>query len=100
VAQLRDLQQSSGTLLHINVPGGAPAGVEVARLGKRVYRDELSLLGTDDGGRRQYRIYGEADYERDEVGTDLAAVARGKIAVTPLHFGLPYRGELGGTGTP
>jgi 5'-nucleotidase len=94
VAELRDLPLSSGTLLNINVPGGAPAGVEVARLGKRVYRDELSLLGTDDGGRRQYRIYGEADYERDEVGTDLAAVARGKIAVTPIHFDLTYGGDI------
>ncbi len=28
-------------------------------------------------GRKQYRIYGDASYERDETGTDLAAVARG-----------------------
>ena len=88
VSELRELPLSAGTLLNINVPAGEPAGVEVARLGKRVYRDELSLLGTDDGGRRQYRIYGEADYERDESGTDLAALARGLIAVTPIHFDL------------
>ena len=66
----------------------------MARLGKRVYRDELSLLGTDDGGRRQYRIYGEADYERDETGTDLAAVAAGLIAVTPIHFDLTYGKDI------
>jgi 5'-nucleotidase len=35
-----------------------------------------------------YRIYGEASYETDETGTDLAAVAAGKIAVTPIHFDL------------
>ena len=94
VSELRDLPLSAGTLLNINVPGGAPRGVEVARLGKRVYRDELSLLGTDDGGRRQYRIYGEADYERDETGTDLAAVAAGLIAVTPIHFDLTYGNDI------
>jgi 5'-nucleotidase len=94
VSGLRELPLTAGTLLNINVPGGAPTGVEVARLGKRVYRDELSLLRTEDGGRRQFRIYGEADYERDEVGTDLAAVARGLIAVTPIHFDLTYGDDI------
>jgi 5'-nucleotidase len=89
VSELRELPLPTGTLLNINVPGVTPTGVEVARLGKRVYRDELSLLG-EDGGRRQYRIYGDADFERNETGTDLAAVAHGLIAVTPIHFDLTY----------
>ena len=89
VAELRELPLPPGTLLNINVPGVTPTGVQVARLGKRVYRDELSLLGEDDG-RRQYRIYGDADFERGETGTDLAAVALGLIAVTPIHFDLTY----------
>jgi 5'-nucleotidase len=75
----------------VNVPGAVPVGVEVARLGKRIYRDELSLVDEGDGGRRQYRIYGYASYERDETGTDLAAVAQSKIAVTPVHFDLTDR---------
>jgi 5'-nucleotidase len=83
-----------GTLLNINVPGGDPDGVEVARLGKRVYRDELSLVDEETGGRRLYRIYGDASFERDETGTDLAAVANGKIAVTPIHFDLTDRDGL------
>ena len=37
---------------------------------------------------RLYRIYGDASFERDETGTDLAAVAHGRIAVTPIHFDL------------
>ena len=45
MAELRELPLPAGTLLNINVPGSAADGVEVARLGKRVYRDELSLLG-------------------------------------------------------
>jgi 5'-nucleotidase len=71
--------------------------VSVARLGKRVYRDELALVDEDathPQGRRLYRIYGDASYLRDETGTDLAAVAAGQIAVTPIHFDLTDRDGL------
>jgi 5'-nucleotidase len=88
VAELEEVPLPSGTLLNINVPGRVPSGVEVARLGKRVYRDELSLVDQASGGRRLYRIYGDAIYEHNETGTDLAAIAEGKIAVTPIHFDL------------
>lgn len=88
VAQLESAPLPTGTLLNINVPGADPDGVEVARLGKRIYRDELALVDEGSGGRRLYRIYGDASFERDETGTDLAAVAQGKIAVTPIHFDL------------
>ena len=67
----------AGTLLNINVPAGEIEGVEVARLGKRIYRDEL-VLTTRRRGRKRYRIYGDApDYDHEE-GTDLAAVAAGR----------------------
>jgi 5'/3'-nucleotidase len=97
VAELESVPLPTGTLLNINVPGAAPAGVAVARLGKRVYRDELSLIDEDPShprGRRLYRIYGDASFERDETGTDLAAVAAGEIAVTPIHFDLTDRDGL------
>jgi 5'-nucleotidase len=88
VTELEDVPLPSGTLLNINVPGGEPRGVEVARLGKRVYRDELTLVDQGSGGRRLYRIYGEALWGSGDAGTDLAAVADGRIAVTPIHFDL------------
>src|SRR6201985_1418449 len=44
VAELQNVPLPEGTLLNINAPGAAPSGVAVARLGKRVYRDELSLI--------------------------------------------------------
>jgi 5'-nucleotidase len=88
VQELDRVPLPPATLLNINVPGGPPAGVEVARLGKRVYRDELALVEEGAAGRRLYRIYGEAGYAREETGTDLAAIAGGRIAVTPLHFDL------------
>jgi 5'-nucleotidase len=94
VAELNSVPLPGGTLLNINVPGSEPSGVEVAKLGKRIYRDELALVDEDldpDRPRRRYRIYGDASYERDETGTDLAAVAQGKVAVTPIHFDLTDR---------
>jgi 5'-nucleotidase len=93
VAELERLPLPDGTLLNVNVPGGRPTGVEVARLGKRVYRDELTLMDESDG-RRQYRIYGDASHETGETGTDLSAMADGKIAVTPVHFDLTDREGL------
>lgn len=87
VAELEDVPYPPGTLLNVNVPAGEPSGVEVTRLGKRIYRDELKL-SEEEGGRRRYWIYGADPGFHDEPGTDLAAVAAGRIAVTPIHFDL------------
>src|SRR3954447_16258825 len=87
VDQLDDVPLPAGTLLNVNVPAGEIAGVEVARLGKRIYQDRLDLID-EDSGRRLYRVYGDAPLHDDEPGTDLSAVAHGRIAVTPLHFDL------------
>jgi 5'-nucleotidase len=87
VDRLDDVPLPPGTLLNVNVPAGRPDGVEVARLGKRHYRDELMLVEQEDG-RRRFRIYGDSPVHHDEPGTDLSAVADGRIAVTPLHFDL------------
>ena len=82
------------TLLNVNCPAGEPAGIELARLGKRLYDDELKLVEEDDSGRRRYQIYGFEPSFEDEPGTDLAAVARGRVAITPIHFDLTDHGEL------
>jgi 5'-nucleotidase len=89
VEEIEDVPLPEGTLLNINVPAGGTelTGVEVARLGKRIYRDELSLM-QEEGGRRLYRIYGPAPDNTDEEGTDLYAVSQGRIAITPLSFDL------------
>jgi 5'-nucleotidase len=87
VDRLDEVPLPPGTLLNVNVPGSHPEGVEVTRLGKRIYRDELKL-NAEDGARRQYWIYGTDHGFEDAEGTDLAAVAAGRIAVTPLHFDL------------
>ena len=79
-----------GTLLNINCPAGEVHGIELTGLGKRLYDDELKLV-EQEGGRRRYQIYGFEPSFEDEPGTDLAAVARGRIALTPIHFDLTDR---------
>ncbi len=87
VDRLDDVPLPVGTLLNINVPTGEIGGVEVTRLGKRIYQDRLDLID-EDTGRKRYRVYGDSPVHDDEPGTDLAAVSAGNIAVTPLHFDL------------
>jgi 5'-nucleotidase len=84
----------AGTLVNINCPAGEPEGIEVTRLGKRLYDDELRLVEEGDRGRKRYNIYGFEPSFEDEEGTDLAAIARGRIAITPIHFDLTDHGEL------
>ena len=45
VAELEAVPLAAGTLLNVNVPGGEPDGVEVTRLGKRIYEDVLRAAG-------------------------------------------------------
>jgi 5'-nucleotidase len=87
VEEIDDFPMAPGTLLNVNCPAGDADGVEVTRLGKRIYRDQLELTDEQDD-RRRYWIYGADPGFEDEQGTDLAAVAAGRIAVTPLHFDL------------
>ncbi len=93
VERIEDVPLPARTLLNINVPAGEPDGVEVTSLGKRIYRDELKLEHEEDH-RRRYWIYGSDPGFHDEPGTDLAAVAAGRVAVTPIHFDLTDRSSL------
>ena len=90
VADLDARPMPPDTLLNVNVPGCVPEGVTVARLGKRIYRDELSLVEEGEPGRRLYRIYGEATDHDGQLDTDISAVEHHRIAVTPLHFDLTH----------
>src|SRR5881227_4417825 len=49
VERIEDVPLPARTLLNINVPAGAPGGVEVTSLGKRIYRDELKLESEEAG---------------------------------------------------
>jgi 5'-nucleotidase len=78
-----------GVVVNVNAPAGAVAGVRIAPLGRRRYRPQLRPTGSDDGGRRHYRLYADGPLTLEgDPGTDIAAVAAGYIAVTPLRFDL------------
>jgi 5'-nucleotidase len=93
VQRIEDVPLPATTLLNVNVPAGDPTGVEVTSLGKRIYEDELKLEREEEH-RRRYWVYGSNPGFHDEPGTDLAAVAAGRIAVTPIHFDLTDRQGL------
>src|SRR3977135_1077403 len=93
VERIDEVPLPARTLLNVNVPAGPPVGVEVTSLGKRIYRDELKGESEEEG-RRRYWIYGSDPGFEDEPGTDLAAVAAGRVAVTPIHFDLTDRPSL------
>jgi 5'-nucleotidase len=76
------------TLLNVNVPPlprERIAGVEVTRLGKRTYRDQL-IERLDPYGNPYYWVGGPAVNEDAEPGTDVAAMRAGKISITPIHL--------------
>ena len=77
------------TLLNVNVPDLPEElikGVEITRLGTRVYRDVL-VEREDPRGRKYYWIGGEPPTGvMDEDGTDVSALARGYISITPIDL--------------
>ena len=95
VRRLTEEPMPAETLINVNCPAGEPTGIEVTRLGKRIYNDVLKLVDEEsDSRRRRYEIYGwQPGYEEID-GTDLYAIARKRIAVTPIHFDLTDHGGI------
>lgn len=84
---IRNPPAADGLLININVPGTEPEGIDVTRLGKRLYRSELEKVKREvEDGRVSYRIYGYEPGLDDEPGTDIGAVARDRVSFTPLRL--------------
>jgi 5'-nucleotidase len=82
-----------GELININVPALKEAdceGVEVTRMGKRVYQDEL-IERLDPRGIPYYWIGGPPPSGLSEPGTDFHAVVNRRIAITPIQLDLTAR---------
>jgi 5'-nucleotidase len=88
VLEFRD-QLPEGLVVNVNVPGCAPdelTEIEFGVPGRRLYRDKL-VLQLEEGGRRTFQLYGDdPEHHADEVGTDIAAIGRGHVAISPLRF--------------
>jgi 5'-nucleotidase len=81
---------ADGELINVNVPAVSAAdclGIEVTRLGKRVYQDEL-VERLDPRGIPYYWIGGPPPSGLARKGTDFHAVVNRRIAVTPIHLDL------------
>ncbi len=77
-------------LLNVNVPDLATEeikGVQITALGHRLYHDAL-VKRTDPRGREYYWIGGDPPAGIPEEGTDIGALAKGYISVTPLLLDL------------
>lgn len=87
VRELIENPPEDNLLININVPGSEPDGIDVTRLGKRLYRSELEKVERDvEDGRTSYRIYGYEPGMDDEPGTDIGAIARNRVSFTPLRL--------------
>jgi 5'-nucleotidase len=84
------------TLLNVNVPNRPASeirGIELTRQGQRVYRDVL-VERQDPRGRNYYWIGGDAPTGVPEPGTDIGALAAGRISITPIELDLTHYGLL------
>ncbi len=82
------------TLLNVNVPRRQPClGVRVTQLGVRRYSDRFEQL-TDEEGRRYFWLGGGPAPTPNRPGTDVFAVERGYVSVTPILLELTHRDYL------
>jgi 5'-nucleotidase len=81
------------TLLNVNVPAGEPKGVAITVQGRREHEGTI-LEGLDPRRRTYYWIEeGRDRWERDEV-SDINAIRKGLISITPLQTDTTHHAVL------
>jgi 5'-nucleotidase len=96
VEELLDLGPSAVeplTFLNVNMPSGPIKGLRVTSMGRRIYRDQVSVR-QDLRGRSYYWIGGPEQKGEDVPGSDCTAVADGMASVTPIGLDLTHRPTL------
>jgi 5'-nucleotidase len=86
IKQLTKADLPRNTLMNVNFPSvnaNAVTGIEFTRLGQRKIGGDLTL-GTDPRGKKYFWIGPKRKEARGVKGTDLEAVVRGAISITPL----------------
>jgi 5'-nucleotidase len=79
-----------GVLLNVNIPYlplEKISGFMVTRQGLRIYRDQL-VKRIDPHGRPYYWIGGDVPTGIPDEGTDIGALERGFVSITPIHLDL------------
>ncbi len=76
-----------------NLPSQAVSGVEITRQGRRKIGGTL-VEGIDPRGEKYFWVGPQRTEDRYRAGTDLEAVTRGAISVTPLSLDLTHKASL------
>ncbi|HHV78193.1 MAG TPA: 5'/3'-nucleotidase SurE [Firmicutes bacterium] len=86
---LRDVDMSPN-LFNVNVPALPPSeirGVAVTRMGQTLYRDRFEGQ-IDQSGRNCFWLTGDLIATENADDTDVKAVEKGFVSITPLHLNL------------
>ncbi len=84
------LGMPTGSLLNVNLPNLPEeelGALVITRLGRRSYSNQIEER-RDPGGRPYFWFTGEPEEVDSGPGTDIGAVAEGRISVTPVHTDL------------
>ena len=90
IRRLTEAPWPEHTLVNVNFPAVPPdrvAGIAVTSQGRRMTADNLTER-IDPHGRPYYWIGPVRDNGVAEPGTDLAAIAEGRVSVTPIYLDL------------
>lgn len=93
---LRGVAFPRGVLLNVNIPDCSVdqvTGIETTKQGRRKIGCEL-LKGADPKGKPYFWIGAQRDEDKSLKGTDLEAVSRKAVSVTPLSLDLTHRGMM------
>ena len=96
IKQLWKIDLPSNVFLNVNFPPVNPnavTGIEITRQGRRKIGGDLTP-GTDPRGAKYYWIGPQRVEDRIAKGTDLEAVLRGAISITPLSTDLTHNASL------
>lgn len=93
VSMVLDKGLPERTLLNVNIPPGEPKGVAITVQGRREHEGTI-LEGLDPRRRPYYWIEeGRDRWVRDEV-SDINAIRKGLISITPLHTDTTHHAVL------
>jgi len=93
--QVLSLDEDPGIILNINFPSVKSAfvtGIEATLQGQRKMGREIMKETDPRGG--HFRWVGANQTEMSEPGTDIDAISRGAISVTPLSLDITHTGSL------
>lgn len=90
--RLTGAQWPAGVLMNVNLPDVAArkvTGIEITRQGRRKIGSDIAR-GTDPRGEPYYWVGAQRREEPYHRGTDLEAIRRGAVSVTPLTMDLTH----------